>query len=75
MHVYRKTKETETGSFSNWIYTVGYYEPHTLMGEGGITEYRWISLEDTSNEAEARQLVNYLNGGEGLPFRYVGKSG
>ena len=59
MHVYRKTKED-----GNWLYSVGYFVPR------GTEEPDWVPLEDTSNEQEARALVNYLNGGDGNTFRY-----
>jgi hypothetical protein len=49
-----------------WLYTVGYFEPFAdSLGT------RWVPLEDTSREEEARALVNYLNGGEGRPFQYI----
>lgn len=56
MHVYRKTRES-----GEILYTVGYWVP------GGD----WVPLEDTSDEGEARALVNYLNGGMGYLFRYA----
>jgi hypothetical protein len=59
MHVYRKTREGE-----EWLYTVGYW---VHINDGDSV---WTPLEDTSKEEEARQLVNYLNGGDGWPFRY-----
>ena len=69
MHYYRKIKED-----MNWLYTVWYWEP--LRGKGGLGysgdgwNMGWVALEDTSNEGEARALVNYLNGGEGKVFTY-----
>jgi len=62
IHVYHKHRED-----GNWLYTVGYYEPHS---DDHGTFYKFMSLEDTSREDEARALVNYLNGGEGRTFRY-----
>jgi hypothetical protein len=59
MHVYRKTRED-----GNWLFTVGYW---VHINDGDSV---WTALEDTSNEAEARQLVNYLNGGDGKAFEY-----
>jgi hypothetical protein len=60
MHVYRKIREG-----ASWLYTVGYWIPGAAKDGGS-----WEPLEDTSNEDEARQLVNYLNGGNGTPFKY-----
>lgn len=56
MHTY---KRTENGRFN-----VGYYFPdshHTLGGAN--TSYEWQTLEEFDDEADARKLVNYLNGG------------
>jgi hypothetical protein len=64
VHVYKKTKEE-----GNWLYTVGYYYPHMI--HDGSVDYRWVPLEDSSDEGEARALVNYLNGGMGYLFRYT----
>jgi hypothetical protein len=61
-HVYRRVRDGD-----NWLYTVGYYYPHQY--EEGL-DWEWIPLEDTSREDEARALVNYLNGGDGKPFKY-----
>jgi hypothetical protein len=62
MHCYRKTKEE-----GQWLYTVGYFipDPH-----GEVTGWKWVPLEDTSKEEEARALVNYLNGGDGMAFQH-----
>jgi hypothetical protein len=60
MHVYRKIREG-----ANWLYTVGYWIPGAAK-DGGA----WEALEDTGKEEEARQLVNYLNGGNGKPFSW-----
>jgi hypothetical protein len=68
MHVYRKSRHGD-----EWIYTVGYFQPASLAGiAGGVgpSTYQWVPLEDTSMEEEARQLVNYLNGGNGKKFEY-----
>lgn len=73
MHCYRKTKEQDEFKNVKWLYTVGYYEPHTFRGEVNVTEYLWVPLEDTSDEYEARAMVNYLNGGAGYLFRYPGR--
>ena len=54
MHVYRRVMEER-----KWLFTVGYWAP----AEGG--RWVWEPLEDTSDENEARALVNYLNGGLG----------
>jgi hypothetical protein len=69
MHVYRKNR-----SGDEWLFTVGYYAPVSMSGMTGVvgtSVSQWIPLEDTSREEEARQLVNYLNGGDGRPFRYA----
>jgi hypothetical protein len=62
MHCYRKTKEGDVT-----LYSVGYYEPES--SSAGMRA-KWVPLEDTTKEDEARQLVNYLNGGNGNKFRY-----
>jgi hypothetical protein len=66
MHVYRKQREG-----TEYLYTVGYYIPESGIA-GRLPQF--VPLEDTSNEAEARELVNYLNGGSGEPFRYSRKT-
>jgi len=63
MHIYRKTKDGD-----GWMYTVGYFIPES--GDD-LSLPQWVALEDTSDESEARALVNYLNGGQGYLFRYT----
>jgi hypothetical protein len=71
MHVYRRTRHGD-----EWLYTVGYFQPVNYFASGEMgtrvvsTNYEWVPLEDTSREEEARQLVNYLNGGDGSRFSY-----
>jgi len=62
MHVYRKTVEDGMA-----LYTVGYYIPGSETKHGLPA---FTSLMDTSQEEEARALVNYLNGGNGTQFAY-----
>jgi len=59
--IYRRHKEEGV-----WLYSVGYFEPVNREQTG---DYGWVPVEDTSNEWEARALVNYLNGGSGGPFK------
>jgi hypothetical protein len=54
-------------SGDDWVYMIGYFMP---VGSILLGHDHWITLEETSKEEEARQLVNYLNGGDGRPFRY-----
>jgi hypothetical protein len=68
MHCYRRSNEEGA-----WLYTVGYYEPRMDardLGNQGLF-YLWVPVEDTTNEDEARALVNYLNGGDGRKFAYT----
>ena len=63
IHCYQRTREE-----GNWLYTVGYWAPKPRSDD--MQEWYWVPLEDTSNEEEARALVNYLNGGDGRPYPY-----
>ena len=52
--VYVKTRETLEGGYAKYLYTVGFYKPDGSWNP----ESNWDSAD------EARQQVNYLNGGK-----------
>ena len=68
MHFYRKSVEDGQA-----LFTVGYWEPiekSTIQRTDPNLGLRWIPLMDTSDEREAMALVNYMNGGNGRPFKW-----
>lgn len=50
MFVYLKSRDNLDGKS---IFTIGFYDPTGL----------WHAVEDFSQESSAREMVNYLNGG------------
>jgi len=54
--IYLKSKDG-----GNYLYTVGFYVPKTY--DDGATEYSFNPVADFSKEFDARELVNFLNGG------------
>jgi hypothetical protein len=46
------------------VWTVGYFRPPDHNRE----MWHWVSVEDLSDELEARRLCNYLNGGGGKGY-------
>lgn len=55
MHTYLKQGDN---------FQVGFYFPYCAYTLGGTDiSYKWRSLDSFDKEADARQLVNYLNGG------------
>ena len=61
MHTYRRNKGEQ-------LWTVGFWEPGSLeqYNERGVVVPRWNALQDCRDEDQARRLVNYLNGGDGV---------
>jgi len=47
------------------LWTVGFLEPASHFAPSG----RWVAMADFSRQDDAARYINWLNGGNGAPFK------